>query len=292
MHISTHHDRIWHSNCQQKENNIAAELRQSACECDVQLVDAVIVDQQVLKVITDSVFTESVPFDVVSVIPEFWSIYHCDQLPPEQKVVHHVACMMNRISGERLMLFYKLAERDLIDSNAISFNCLYHDRDPDQTQRQANFSQIHLQCGWNQWNDLHDQLKPRMPWTCELDPDQAAMSSKITVVVETYNSDSVIVFSEKIFRALQTPRPWVLCTSPGAVKLLKDHGFDVLDDCVDHSYDCVLDQSKRMDVMLDSAVSFDSADYERYIIAARHNQQHLAKLQQQWPDRLNGILHG
>jgi hypothetical protein len=100
------------------------------------------------------------------------------------------------------------------------------------------------------------------------------------------------VFSEKIFRALQTPRPWVLCTSPGAVKLLKDHGFDVLDDCVDHSYDCVLDQSKRMDVMLDSAVSFDSADYERYIIAARHNQQHLAKLQQQWPDRLNGILHG
>jgi hypothetical protein len=47
-----------------------------------------------------------------------------------------------------------------------------------------------------------------------------------------------------------------------------------------------------MDGMLDSAVSFDSADYERYIIAARHNQQHLAKLQQQWPDRLNGILHG
>ena len=67
--------------------------------------------------------------------------------------------------------------------------------------------------------------------------EQCIIDSKVSLVVETYTLDTQIVFSEKIFTALQLPRPWLLYCSPYSIELLKTHGFDVLEDYVDIAYD-------------------------------------------------------
>jgi hypothetical protein len=64
------------------------------------------------------------------------------------------------------------------------------------------------------------------------------MSTKFSVIIETYfERTDAVTFSEKTFRALQTPRPWLLFHATGSIKVLRDMGFYVYDDIIDHSYD-------------------------------------------------------
>jgi hypothetical protein len=91
------------------------------------------------------------------------------------------------------------------------------------------------------------------------------------------------------------PRPWLLYCSPGSIALLKNYGFDVLDDCVDISYDNIVDHGHRLLTILDQLETFinrkyTEQDYQRFAQATVHNQQLLAKFAQQWPTTFNNIL--
>jgi len=124
--------------------------------------------------------------------------------------------------------------------------------------------------------------------------EQCTIDSNISVVMETYTLDTKIVFSEKIFRALQLPRPWLLYCSPYSIELLKTHGFDVLEDYVDIAYDTITNHWKRMDAILDQLKTFINRqytrrDYERFEQAATHNQQLLAQFAMDWPIRLECV---
>jgi hypothetical protein len=278
MHISTHHDRIWRADCQQKEDAIVEQLKQQYPNAHVQLVDCLQFDTD-KTVVTDNVFIHE-RANTVQVNPEFWHIYLCDPVE-NQTPTHRFNCMLNRLSGERLLLLYKLHERNLINDNVVSFNCLYHTRDPDEEQRRAFFDQVHGEMNWPHWDWAYLELRDRVPITVDYDPDSAALESEVTIVTESYVSDSIIAFSEKIFRALQTPRPWLLFCSPGSVQLLKDSGFDVLDDVVDHSYDGIVDQEQRLSIMLDQLdhIVYNAERCERAVL---HNQQRLQDLKAIW----------
>ena len=288
MHVSTHHDRIWQSDCQQKEDDIAVDLLFHGI--DNVLVDAVQGDLNSIShpFATDNQFR--VPVNYINLAPEFWHIYRCPAITDNIYPHKHFNVMMNRISGERLMLLYMLKEAKLFKKGLIGFNCLYHDRDPDQLQRQANFSQVHEDCGWYQWNNLHEELLPEMPLLLDMDPDTAAMSSDITLVVESYVSDTVIAFSEKIFRALQTPRPWILFCSPGSVDVLRSAGFDVMDDVVDHSYDEILNVEQRLQAIISELKKLKYFFLPRYKQAVETNQAILDTLKHQWSYKLQSIL--
>jgi len=229
-------------------------------------------------IITDNYFLDGRTAEYV--FPEFWHIYLCE---PLKNVApnHRLNCLMNRLSGERMMLLFKLHERNLISDNIVSFNCLYHTRDPDITQRKQFFKQVYHETGWTQYNKTFNELKERVPFIIDHDPDSAALASEVTLVVESYVSDSTVAFSEKIFRALQTPRPWLLFCSPGSVKLLRDLGFDVLDDLIDHDYDAIVDQESRLDTLLDS---LDKTAYNQHRceMAVEHNQARLQELSTLW----------
>lgn len=284
MHISTHHDRIWSAGCQQKEDDISEQLSQAG-------ISHTLVDVARHKVhseyATDNQF--HVTMDYINLAPEFWHIYRCPELTENIYPDKHFNVMMNRISGERLMLLYMLKEAKLFSKGYIGFNCLYHDRDPNQLQRQANFSQVHTLCGWHQWNKLHQELKPTMPLLLDMDPDTAAMRSDITLVVESYVSDTVIAFSEKIFRALQTPRPWILFCSPGSVAVLRDAGFDVMDDVVDHSYDEIANVEQRLQAIITELKRLKYFDLVRYQQAVKINQQLLDQFADQWSHKFQLI---
>ena len=288
MHVSTHHDRIWQAGCQQKEECIAKSL--SLQGISNMLVDAVHTDIDSLPqpFASDNHFSK--PANYINLAPEFWHIYRCNPILEETTLLHKYTVLMNRISGERLMLLYKLAEHNLLEKGLVGFNCLYHDKDPDVKQRQQHFANMHSKCGWHKWDSIHKELLPDMPMLVNMDPDTAAMNSDITLVVESYVSDTVIAFSEKIFRALQTPRPWVLFCSPDSVSVLRSYGFDVMDDVVDHDYDSIVDTEQRIDCILKQISSFQSRPLQRYKQAVQTNQALLDKLKFQWSYKLQSIL--
>jgi len=288
MHISTHQDRIWQAGCQQQEDDIAACL--NIYGFSHTLVDATQTDLNKLPAdfVSDNHFRANI--DYHNVAPEFWHIYRCNSILEETTPLHKYTVLMNRISGERLMLLYKLAEHNLLEKGLVGFNCLYHDRDPSLEQRQQHFANMHAECDWTHWDSIHQELKPDMPMLLNMDPDTAAMNSDITLVVESYVSDTVIAFSEKIFRALQTPRPWVLFCSPDSVSVLRSYGFDVMDDVVDHDYDSIVDTEQRIDCILKQISSFQSRPLQRYKQAVQTNQALLDKLKFQWSYKLQSIL--
>jgi hypothetical protein len=288
MHISTHQDRIWQAGCQQQEDDIAVNLAFHGI--NNKLVDAVQEELHNLPLPFASDNQFRVPVDYSNLAPEFWHIYRCPEITENIYPVKHFNIMMNRISGERLMLLYKLHEVGLFKKGFIGFNCLYHDRDPSKSQRQQHFINMHKECGWHQWNDIFQELLPQMPMLLDMDPDTAAMKSDITLVVESYVSDTVIAFSEKIFRALQTPRPWVLFCSPGSVAVLRSAGFDVMDDVVDHSYDNIVDHEQRQDAIIKELQKLKYFYLPRYQRAVEHNQQLLDHFKSQWSYRLQSIL--
>lgn len=288
MHISTHQDRIWSAGCQQQEDSIAEILQNNNIKFT--LVDAIKCHPRELSnnLATDNQFR--VPVNYTNLAPEFWHIYRCPEIQDNIYPDKHFSVMMNRISGERLMLLYMLKEADLFKKGYIGFNCLYHDMDPDQAQRQVNFNRVHEDCGWHHWDKLHNELKQQMPLLLDMDPDTAAMSSDITLVVESYVSDTVIAFSEKIFRALQTPRPWILFCSPGSVAVLRDAGFDVMDDVVDHGYDEIVNVEQRLQAIIMELKKLKYFFLPRYKQAVETNQAILDTLKHQWSYKLQSIL--
>jgi hypothetical protein len=141
----------------------------------------------------------------------------------------------------------------------------------------------------------HNQLRPHMPY-CSFDMplEQAIIDSKIQLVLETYADSHAITLSEKTFRALQLPRPWLLFATPGAVAHLTRCGFDVFGDLVDHSYDSIQDPvTRQMTILAEltrwSTVEFNQKLQQRLAQGLAHNQLLLKTLRQRWPDRLQNV---
>lgn len=121
--------------------------------------------------------------------------------------------------------------------------------------------------------------------------EQAQVSAWLNIVVETYAGDSTHAFSEKIFRALVTPAPWVLFSAMGAIAYLRHLGFDTLDDVVSHEYDTLLHDGKIPQFISNCVQNYTVVSAQsltrlqhRCISAANHNQRLLLSMRKQWPD--------
>jgi hypothetical protein len=182
---------------------------------------------------------------------------------------------MNRISNDRAQTFQELSRRKLLARGLVSFNNL-------RPGNLVSTAQDLLDYG-DPYNNLTNSL------------EQSIIDSNISIVLETYISDDHITFSEKIFRALQLPRPWLIYCSPQAVHYLRCHGFDVLDDYVDHSYDLETSHCDRLLGIIDQLEQFvdrhyDHGDYTRFEQAAEHNKNLLIKFAQAWPAKFDHVL--
>jgi hypothetical protein len=194
---------------------------------------------------------------------------------------------MNRPRGDRSLVFYELIKRNLLCQGIVSFNC---DDQDYETQ--------YLSADLHRYQAQHEYGRSLIPYnTVEQHGtlEQCMIDSNVSLILETYTCDDHIVFSEKIFRCLQMPRPWLLYCSPGSIELLRNHGFDVLDDYVDHSYDTVVPHHDRLALILDQLETFigknySQLDYQRFQQSADHNQTLLTAWQSKWPSKLQTIL--
>ncbi len=284
--MSVYTDQIWlKSQCRELENQALVQLRRAGAS--PLLVDAVDTSKSWSKLVTDNV----VELEHVPLYPEFWGTFSYSPEYTSQQPTKLFNCFMNRICTTRQSWFYQFVRRNLLWHGNVSF--LLDARQPPRGKElyEANFK------GYEIFEAEHTLMKDRVPFiNFTGDLDQAVVDSQFSVVIETYfDWPGTVAFSEKVFRALQLPRPMMLYSMPGSVKVLKDYGFDLFDDVVDHSYDSEPNQIQRQIVILDQLCAWRDRpftdqqllDFEQRV---KHNQNLLQDLRNRWPGRLNAVL--
>jgi hypothetical protein len=238
--------------------------------------------------VTDNYPLQPMAGPLILALPEFWSIWHFKPAYINRPATLGYNCFMNRPRGDRSVVFYELIKRNILNQGIVSYNCTGE-------ELEQQFINADLQ----QYQEIHNVGRELLPYNTVQTHgtlEQCIVDSNVSLVLETYTSDSHIVFSEKIFRALQLPRPWLLYCSPGSVALLKSYGFDVLDDYVDVSYDDIVVHGARLQTILDQLETFinrkyTKQDYERFAQAALHNQTLLTIFAHKWPTKFDEILN-
>ena len=254
-------------------------------------------------IISDNVLLKPIQGTEINTFPEHAHVYYTNFAYEKREPTWDYNCFMNRISGDRSIVFYELIRRKLLDKGLVSFNCYvpgnneYKNDKTDYTKE--NYKWQYESADLVRYSAEHEQGYNIIPYN-NIEPaglglEQCIIDSRVSLILETYISDDHIVFSEKIFRTMQLPRPWILYSSPGAVNLLKSYGFDVLDDYVDHSYDSIEMHWDRLDAILEQLETFINCqyteqDYIRFETAARNNQKLLLQFEKEWPAKFNTIL--
>lgn len=221
--------------------------------------------------------------------PSSWYGMYAEPIATEPQVPRKkFNCFINRMDPIRQSWLYQLIRRGVFDQGLVSFNMdirrhiQFGQCDPNDTPHMVFENQFaqNLQI----FAAEHEFIKSQVPYCNFTVPlDQAIMQSEFSVVLETYfDRNEVITFSEKIFRCLKLPRPWVMFAMKNAVAYLRDLGFDVLDDLVDHSYDAVEFDIDRQSAVLDQIEvmcqrTLTSGQILRCQQAVAHNQQLLEK---------------
>jgi len=265
---------------------------------EVFLIDAMPIDDWVKQgckpAVTNSIILSDVPNQKnIKKIPDtFYGVYYnAYPVPIINEPKKQFNCFMNRMDPIRQSWLYQFVRRQFFDQGYVSFNmdCRQipwyvewdpHDAFQDQFERHLKIFQKE-----------HEIIKSKVPYrNFDLDTDitDIILDSKISVVLETYfHNNDIITYSEKIFRALQLPRPWLLYAQKNAVKYLRHMGFDVLDDVINHSmYDNIDFAIERQVRILDilEANMDKNLDYDRLQKAATSNQNLLKNFSKKWFD--------
>lgn len=207
-------------------------------------------------------------------------------------------CFINRMDPIRQSWLYQLIRRKLFDQGYVSFN-MDISRCPEDV---VNLSEIEAfeyqyQKFLSIFTDEHEFIKNAVPYKNfedHGDITHVVYDSKFSIVLETYfDNNDVVTYSEKTFRALQIPRPWILFSHKHAVRHLRDMGFDVLDDLVEHDlYDNLDSEIERQTQLLNISVRMvdQNFNYQRLRQAAEHNQKLLKNFSSTWVDDFNRCL--
>jgi len=284
-------DQIWHkSQCRTFEQDTYALFRQTGIP--VRLVDAVDVATLTRRVITDNVVNRP----HIGLYPEFWGSFSYQSEYNSRPPVRLFNCFMNRACTTRQSWFYQFVRRNLLHVGWISFLLDYRKLPPGVVSKQDLYEYNYNQ-GYSIFEAEHNLMRDRVPFcNFEGDLDQVVVDSCISLVIETYfDWPDTIAFSEKIFRALQLPRPIILYSMPGSVEVLRKYGFDVWDDIIDHAYDVEPDQIQRQIKILDQLCQLRNLTYtdqqlKEFELRAQHNRDLLQKFKSQWPDKLKNTL--
>ena len=243
--------------------------------------------------ITDGWISKPVLAEICQLPRSWYGIYSYQPAPVDHMPQRRYGLCVNRLDAERLAVFCELARvSDLAQDAYVNFNCQAHDRDLSDQEKQQRFCDVFYASS----NIVQSELDPvflslqhQVPYcNHDLTVEQVHAASLVNLVMETYYQDSSIAFSEKIFRALVTARPWVVYAGKWAVARLRQLGFDVLDDLVNHhDYDEANSRELKYRVMVAAArqaadkVTQDPAVLARCQAAAEHNQQLLAQYRSQ-----------
>ena len=239
-------------------------------------------------VITDNWINTPTVYQVARLPDSFYGIY--SYIPADQTWTpdRDYTFAVNRIDFRRMRILLNLHQHLGIDQGHVNFNCVLGCTDNPRHVFDAQL--IHAM---PQELPMFRQLSDMMPLkNYSIAHDQTYTHSWLNIIVETYSSDNVVSMSEKIFRCLVTPVPWIAYSGRYTVARLRSLGFDVLDDVVDHSYDRLIEAHHKMSGFVGTAsrtiIDLKTQDWnrlrQRCTAAAQHNQQLLSAMHDSWSD--------
>lgn len=254
-------------------------------------------------VITDNHVNVPTQYTVCQLPSSFFGIYahhpEINQWQPNRRFCFSV----NRLDAKRMLMFLEMQLRSEYQPNAdildyINFNCWSWDGD-NSTQEglQANFdrqfeqleSQYH-----DVYRDIYQRAREAVPYrNHSFTQEQAHVSAWMNIVMETYSSDTTIALSEKIFRALCLPVPWMVYAGKHTVAYLNSLDFDIMEDVVEHRYDGMIENrtaaygDKMVDFLFEASETVErmqNTDIRRRAEQAAHcNQIKLERMRREWP---------
>ena len=221
----------------------------------------------------------------------FYGIYYMPNVDWHRKIKKSFNCFINRNDPIRQSWFYLLYNRKYLDNGCVSFSG--HSRLHNQTKELELFDHIHhstLSC----FDSLYHNIRALVPYKnfqetgnlCDI-----MLSTKFSLVLETYfDRTDALTFSEKIFRVLQVPRPWLLFHATGTIKVLRDLGFYVYDDIIDHSYDnydtthSSVQRQESILNQMEKLIQLEITDsmFDHWEQKTRHNRKILQDWNQSW----------
>jgi hypothetical protein len=213
-------------------------------------------------------------------------------------------CFIARADIIRQSWLYQFIRRDMLNRGYVNFNQeidrhIKYKLYPEGTTALEIFDDQFVK-HLNIFQNEHDYIRSQIPYKNYDATDNLTnivMRSKFSVILETYtHSNDFVTFSEKTFRCLRLPRPWLMFANKNSVQYLRDLGFDVLDDLVDHSYDNLEFDIDRQEAILDqinelSKLKFTEALKSRCQQAADHNQEILLNFCKQFHKDVNTTIN-
>ena len=254
-------------------------------------------------VITDNRVNVPTQYQVCQLPSSFFCIYAHQPEHAKWTPDRRFNFSVNRLDAKRLLLFLELQLRSMDMPNAnqidyVNFNCWSWDGDNSSdagllSNFERQYNQLEEQFR-EVYDETHDRLLPVIPMrNHKLEHEDAHVRAYLNVVMETYSSDTTIALSEKTFRALCLPVPWMLYSGKHTVAYLNSLGFDVMSDIVEHKYDSMIENKtaaygdKMVDFWFEGSEAVERMQVERPWMraeqAARVNQQRLTEMKESWP---------
>lgn len=257
-------------------------------------------------VITDNWIGVPTSYSIYRLPESFFGIYYHKPQLNIWKPDRRFCFSQRRLDSKRLILFLEIMYRAEMIINSekldyINFNCwTWGGSNESSTGLQENYQQAYdrlPEAVRELYKETSARLLPQMPFSNhDLDHEQMYMQSWMNMVVETYSSDTTVALSEKLFRAMCLPAPWMVYGGKHCIAWLRSMGFDVLEDIIDHCYDTMVEQEtvaygdKPCDWIYEGAETVDKfkqQDFEqlsqRCQQAAEHNRNLLLAMKQRWP---------
>lgn len=239
-------------------------------------------------VITDNWINTPTVYQVARLPNSFYGIYSYTPADQTWSPDRDYTFAVNRVDLKRMRILLNLYRYVGLHRGYVNFNCEARDNATLSPQQAFLEQLVHAETKELPTFHIMAGMMPIKNYT--INHDQTYTRSWLNIIVETYSSDNVISFSEKIFRCLVTPVPWVAYCGRYTIAKLRCLGFDVLSDIVDHNYDHVVEAQHKTATFVNTAhTTIDCLKQQdwsqlaaRCQAAATHNQQLLAKMKSTW----------
>lgn len=226
---------------------------------------------------------------IISMAPYAWGNYAATFTYKNITPTKLFSCFIKRTDPIRQSWFYSFVRHCVLDQSNVSFwseNPEHSDLDPSSL-----FEKFYN--GFEIWEHEHKWIQQNLslPFVnFSSDLAQATVDAQKSLVIESQFSDNdLVLFSEKTFRAAQLPRPFLLFGNSGSINVLRQVGFDVYDDYVDHSYDECSNWIDRQQMILQqllNPIQYTNNMLEDFQQRAEHNYKILVELKNKWPEHL------
>ena len=253
-------------------------------------------------IITDNYFLRPTVARVLKLPTSWFGIYLHRSKETVTEPTKDFTLQINRLDPDRLHLILEMRRQGaLLDQGHANINC-----GSDVLGATQTTEQMRDHC-WRCWDRILPHIRQKyateiesivedMPYdNHRMEFETALHSGMLHVCVETYPTTTwSLSLSEKTFRALLAPRPFMLCSGTHTIEYLQSMGFDVMPDLVEHhkydiktAHNSELKMSVFVNVIKETIHNLKTRPWaevrERALAAADHNYHLLSRLRRQWP---------